>query len=256
MIKRLVLIGAAVAAVAGLFPARAATALSPGFKAIASSGGSGVAAGHTGYGPGWIGLTFGTGGAPHGPIIGYLFHSGVAAAHGNDHFDVTRYRTRPAASVRTPFAAGYAYGHFNGCAWSYLDAHGKELSAQGPNHRTCSPPNHTTKIFCTNTAADRLCNNGHSKAEPEAGVWKHPGNHLATIRSGGCDVVGNVGATAIYSGGVAHRANPIAHISTGIVQVRYVTKRGGWVMGNLEPDHGPQFPFGIQWGFFPRGCLH
>ena len=33
-----------------------------------------------------------------------------AAARGNDHFDVVRYRTRPAASVRTPFAAGFAYG--------------------------------------------------------------------------------------------------------------------------------------------------
>ena len=150
-----------------------ADGLSVGYKAIASSAGSGVSAGHTGYGPGWIALTFDTSGQPHGPITGYLFHDGVAQASGNDHFDVSSYYTAPAASVNTPFAGGYAYGHFNGCTWSYLDDNGYELAAEGPNQTGgCTPPNHTTKIFCYDQAADPLCNAGTTSDEFEAGVWK------------------------------------------------------------------------------------
>lgn len=88
--------------------------LSNGYKAVASSAGSGVQDGHTGYGPGWVALTFDTGGQPHGPITGYLFHDGVAGAAGNDHFDASSYYTAPAASVNTPFAGGYAYGRRDG----------------------------------------------------------------------------------------------------------------------------------------------
>lgn len=143
-------------------------------------------AGHTGYGPGWIALTFDTGGAPHGPITGYLFHDGVAGAVGNDHFDVSSYYTRPAAGVNTLFAGGYAYGHFNGCSWSYLDSNGYELSSQGGNRTGgCTPPNHTTRIFCYDQAADPLCNAGTTSAEPEAGVCKTTSNHRAVINAGG-----------------------------------------------------------------------
>lgn len=234
-----------------------ATALSTGYKAIASSSASGVQAGHTGYGPGWVALTFDTDGQPHGPITGYLFHDGVAGAVGNDHFDVSRYYTAPAASVNTPFAGGYAYGHFGGCTWSYLDSNGYELSAQGALHGgACTPPNHTTKIFCTDRARDLLCNDGTSvTGEPEAGVWKNTGQHLATINGGGCDVVGNVGSNAIYHAGAAVPANPIVHVNSGTVQVRYVLKNDTYVMANLSTDGSPQLPAGLQWGFYPRGCL-
>lgn len=61
---------------AGLGLAAPADAFSTGYFAIASSSASGITAGHTGYGPGWVALTFDTNGQPHGPIIGYLFHDG------------------------------------------------------------------------------------------------------------------------------------------------------------------------------------
>jgi hypothetical protein len=256
MMRRLIIMLGALVSTGALFTSPA-TGVSTGYKAIASSRVSGVQDGHTGYGPGWIALTFDTGGAPHGPITGYLFHAGVAHAVGNDHVDVSSYYTAPAASVRTPFAGGYAYGHFNGCTWSYLDARGKELYAAGALHGSgCTPPSHTTAIFCTAHSADRLCNDGHSVAgEPEAGVWKNSSAHLARIRAGGCDVWGNVGSAAIYHGRVAAKANLIAHVNSGTVQVRYVIKHGDVVMANLAGDGSPQLPYGIQWGFYPRGCL-
>lgn len=229
--------------------------LSTGYKAIASQA---VQDGHTGYGPGWVALTFDTAGQPHGPIIGYLFHDGVAQAAGNDHMDVYSYYTAGAASVNTPFAGGFAYGHFNGCAWSYLDATGAELVAEGAHHSpSCTTaPNHTTKIFCYDRAADPLCNDGSSVAdEPEAGVWKTITNHRATIKAGGCDVVANIGSDAIYNGGAAVPANAISHVNSGTVYVRYVSKHDDWVMANLASNATPQFPSGIQWGFFPRTCL-
>ena len=117
-------------------------------------------------------------------------------------------------------------------------------------------PNHTTKIFCYDHAADPLCNDGTSvSGEPEAGVWKNITSHQATIKAGGCDVVGNIGSDAIYSGGAAAPANAISHVAAGTVYVRYVSKRDDWVMANLATNASPQFPAGIQWGFFKRSCL-
>ena len=256
MHRRLLILLAVLLATLGL--ATPASAFSTGYFAIASSSASGITAGHTGYGPGWVALTFDTGGQPHGPIIGYLFHDGVAQAVGNDHIDVYSYYTAGAASVNTPFAGGYAWGHFNGCAWSYLDMNAYELYPEGGHHSvSCtSPPNHTAKIFCYDHAADPLCNDGTSDStEPEAGVWKSITNHPAEINAGGCDVVGNIGSAAIYSGGTAAPGNAIGHVNSGTVYVRYVSKRDDWVMGNLASNASPQFGWGIQWGFFPRSCL-
>jgi hypothetical protein len=242
------------AALAMLASATPALAFDTGYKAIASAA---VQDGHTGYGPGWVALTFDTNGLPHGPIIGYLFHDGVAGAVGNDHMDVYSYYTTGAASVNTPFAGGYAWGHFNGCAWSYLDMNATELYPEGAHHSVpcTSAPNHTAAIFCYNSAADRLCNDGSVYPEDEPGVWKTITNHTASINAGGCDVVANIGSSAIYSGGAAAPANPIAHVNSGTVYVRYVSKRDDWVMADLASNASPQLPAGIQWGFFPRGCL-
>lgn len=63
------------------------------------------------------------------------------------------------------------------------------------------------------------------------------------------------GSAAIYSGGAAAPANAISHVASGAVYVRYVSKRDDWAMADLAPDASPQFPYGIQWGFFPRSCL-
>jgi hypothetical protein len=232
----------------------ASASLTTGYKAIASSGASGVAGYHVGFGPGWLALTFDTNGSPHGPVIGYLLHDGVAGAVGNDHFQVSRISTKDAASVTTPFAAGYAYGNFVGCAWSYLDDGGDELAAASGSGTDCTPPNHTTAIFCTNHAAVAAQRVGGS-GEGEPGVWRNTSNHRASIRTGGCDVYANVGSAAIYSGGAATPKNLIAHVNSGTVQVRYVIKHGDYVMANLGSDGSPQLPNFMQWGFYPRSCL-
>lgn len=258
-LRKVLVVGAILAATA-LTPGVANASASAGFKAIASADASGVHGYHVGFGPGWISLTFDTNGSPHGPIVGYLFHDGVAQASGNDHFNVTTISNKDAASVTTPFAAGYAYGNFNGCAWSYLDDGGQELSDQGgSNGNDCSPPNHTTQIFCYDHAADFLCSDGSSRdaddREGEPGVWRTTSKHPATINAGGCDVYGNVGSDAIYHGGAANPKNLIAHVDSGTVQVRYVIKRGDWVMANLGSNGSPQLPNFLQWGFYPRSCL-
>ncbi len=203
-----------------------------------------------GYGPGWVGLTFDKAGRAGGPIIGYLFYAGLAGATETGHMDVYHTSDEPAASVNTPFAEGYAYGHFDGCAWSYLDPDGLNLVREGDHHSPpCrTPTSYQTKdIFCTDSS-DPLCNDGLSADEFEAGVWKS--TRTATIASGGCDAYGNVGANAIYHGGHVVWANPLGHIPSGTVGVRYVTRLRGAAMVKVAG-----LPYGMKWAFVPRSCL-
>lgn len=235
---------------APLGPAPAARAYTIGFNTVATPGQS--SSWGTGFGPGWVALTFDTGGAPHGPIVGVLYSAGVGGEPATDHMDV-HLTHGPAASVDGPFAGGYAYGNFDGCAWAYWTG---KLRADGGHHTPpcTTPPNHTTKIFCYDQAADRLCNDGRVQpaTEPEAGVWKDITAHPATINAGGCDAYGNVGAAAIYNGAPVAWANPLGHLDSGRVKVRYVTKDRRAVMA-LVADGA--LPAHMRWAFLPRGCL-
>jgi hypothetical protein len=242
-----VLVLVALTLLGSALPARAYTI---GFNALATPAES--SSWDTGYGPGWVALTFDTGGSPHGPIVGVLYSAGVGGEPATDHMDV--YSTHgPAASVDGPFAGGYAYGNFDGCAWAYWTG---KLRADGGHHTPpcTTPPNHTTKIFCYDQAADRLCNDGTVDPvnEPEAGVWKDITAHPATVNPGGCDAWGNVGSPAIYSGAPVAWANPLGHLDSGTVKVRYVTKDRAAVMA-LVPDG--VLPAHMRWAFLPRGCL-
>jgi hypothetical protein len=233
-----------------LGPAPRAHAYTIGWNDVASPSESGSWG--TGYGPGWVALTFDTGGAPHGPIIGVLYSAGVGGEPGTDHMDV--YSTHgPAASVDGPFAGGYAYGGFDGCAWAYWTG---KLRADGAHHTpSCTqPPNHTTKIFCYDQGADRLCNDGEVQrsTEPETGVWKDITAHPATVNAGGCDAWGNVGSAAIYNGAPVAWANLLGHVASGTVKVRYVTKDDRAVMA-LVADGA--LPAHMRWAFLPRTCL-
>lgn len=233
-----------------LGPAPSAHAYTIGWNTVATPSQS--SSWGTGYGPGWVALTFDTDGAPHGPIVGVIYSAGVGGEQGTDHMDV--YSTHgPAASVQGPFAGGYAYGNFNGCAWAYWTG---KLRAAGDHHSpSCTtPPNHTTKIFCYDQAADRLCNDGvvQKPTEPETGVWKDITAHPATINAGGCEAWGNVGAAAIYSGARVAWANDLGHIASGRVKVRYVTKDDRAVMA-LVADGA--LPAHMRWAFLPRTCL-
>ena len=111
---------------------------------------------------------------------------------GTDHMDV--YLTHgPAASVDGPFAEATRTAGSTGAR-----GHGRQAPPDGAHHTpSCTtPPNHTTKIFCYDQGADRLCTDGEvqQSTEPEAGVWKDITAHPATINAGGCDAWGNVGA--------------------------------------------------------------
>jgi hypothetical protein len=39
------------------------------------------------------------------------------------------------------------------------------------------------------------------------------------------------------------------------VNVCHLTKPDDHVLANLAGDGSPQLPSGLQWGFYPRGCL-
>ncbi len=230
-----------------------AGAIRPGFNRVLSP--ASTSAG-TGYGPGWVALTFDTQGAPHGPIVGNLLYTGVGGEPAPDHMDV--YTTHgPAASVAGPFAGGYAYGHFRGCAWAY-STH-KFYPGGGHHHPPCTtPPNHSTRIFCTTQATDRLCNDGRaqkSAGETEAGVWKNIGRGYSGAKTGpaGCEAWANVGAPAIYSGAPEAFANRVGTIPPATpVKVRYVTKHRGAVMALVPVGLLQQ---GMRWAFLPRGCV-
>ena len=84
----------------------------------------------------------------------------------------------------------------------------------------------------------------------ERGV--HTGRWLvpATIADGGCDAYGNVGSDAIYHSGHVVWANPLGHIRSGTVGVRYVTRLRVAAMVKVAG-----LPYGMKWAFVPRSCL-
>jgi hypothetical protein len=209
-----------------------------------------------GYGPGWVALTFDTHGAPHGPIIGTLLYQGVGDEPAADHMDIYR-EHGPAASVPGPFAGGYAYGNFDGCAWAYS---ARKFFHEGGHHEVpCTkPPNHSTRIFCHNHKVDRLCNDGKSHAsagETEAGVWKKIKASYARAKTGaaGCDAFANVGSHAIYNGAAVNLVNRVGFVPAQTrVKVRYVTKDRGAVMALVPSGLLQQ---GMRWAFLRRDCV-
>ena len=75
--------------------------------AIASSAGSGVSAGHTGYGPGWVALTFDTDRtqSPHQEIA----QDTAAAAAARRHMGEAIVRTQTDKFITDGIALGYRY---------------------------------------------------------------------------------------------------------------------------------------------------
>lgn len=215
----------------------------------------------TGYGPGWVAISYKT----NGPAVGYLFAAGFRFAdgtvkRGSDRLDIrgTRdYKGGHPTITRWPW--GYAYGSFKGCAYAYGTAkfakvrkrHATGRCAKGPRQGPGNNWWHGERAFCTAHRVDKLCS--------PAGVWStgKPKHHHGTkpARSLGCTVYGNIGASGVFGRGPSTPRDPVGHVSPTsgkVINVRYVTKDRRYVLAKWR---GHRFAGGIRWAFFPRGCL-
>ncbi|MGA8116247.1 MAG: hypothetical protein WCA46_21525 [Actinocatenispora sp.] len=239
------LVVALVAALATvLAPATPASAWSYGFNRVQSA--SEDASTGTGYGPGWVTLSY----QPDDPVIGYLFAAGTAGEGGTDHMDI---HGLVSFSNGETYPWGYAYGNFKGCAYAYGTQ--KFAIEDRTNHSgECgSRPGHTSAIFCADHARDYLCNNrnipGHSDT-PQVGVM----SPLYPVTSNGCTGYGNLGNAAFTGSGAS--GTPTNYLGTvpagNQLDLRYVTKDDKWVMAKWH-DH--TLASGTHWAFFPRTCV-
>jgi hypothetical protein len=213
----------------------------------------------TGYGPGWVGLSYKT----NGPIVGYLFAKDFRFADGSlkpafDHMDIrgTKDYTGGHPTI-TRWPWGYAHGSFGGCAYGYgtskfaivRSSFSSGSCAAGPSAGPDGTWWHSETVFCTAYATDRLCS--------PAGVWsegKPAGNTgPKPVVSQGCYAYGNIGAGGAYGSGTPAPAHLLGYVSAGqSLNLRYVTRNRQWVMAMWN---GGSFTAGIRWGFFPRGCV-
>ncbi|HZM81696.1 MAG TPA: hypothetical protein VFC19_38745 [Candidatus Limnocylindrales bacterium] len=256
VVLRLATMAMAVLASLILLPA-AANAWSYGFNRVQTAAEDSAAA--TGYGPGWVGLSYKT----NGPIVGYLFARDFRFGDGTvktafDHMDIRGtkdYAGGHPTITRWPW--GYAHGSFGGCAYGYgtskfaivRSSFSSASCAGGPNAGPDGSWWHNETIFCTANSTDYLCS--------PVGVWaenKPPGNpgpKPATSR--GCYAYGNIGATGAYSSGTPAPTHLLGYVPAGhSLNLRYVARNRQWVMAMWNSG---TFVGGIRWGFFPRSCV-
>jgi hypothetical protein len=220
-------------------------------------------AAETGYGPGWVGLTY----KPNGPIVGYLFAEGFQFSDGSiktsfDHMDIrgtTDVETEHPTIDRWPW--GYAHGSFQGCAYGYgtskfamVGDYSSSSCASGPSvSGDCSadPWWHSENVFCTDNGSDPVCS--------PVGVWSECKTcdygvcSTLTVYSLGCQAYGNIGAAAAYGSGSPVPTHPLGSVPSGeIMDLRYVTKDRQYVMAKW---HSGELISGIEWAFFPRSCV-
>jgi hypothetical protein len=215
----------------------------------------------TGYGPGWVGLSY----KRNGPIVGYLFAKGFRFTNGAvkgsaDHMDIRGTRSGAAGHPKiTRWPWGYAHGAFNGCAYGYgtskfaieRSSYATDKCAAGPH----AGPNgnwwHSETVFCTDSNADPLCS--------PVGVWskgKPAGNggpKAVTSKDGGCLAYGNIGASAAYGNGAPVLRHPLGKVPPHQkMALRYVTKDRQYIMAKWNAG---SLAAGIEWAFFPRSCV-
>ena len=224
----------------------------------------------TGYGPGWVGLSY----KVNGPVVGYLFGEGFQFSDGTtktsaDHMDIrstanttvsyesTSCCSNPQDITRWP--SGYAQGGFGGCAYAYgtskfamVGDYSSSSCASGPSvtPESCSgsdPWWHSESIFCTDNGTDPLCS-------PE-GVWStcQTGEGPLTVYSLGCQAYGNIGAAGAYGSGSPVPQHRLGDVPYGEkMDLRYVTKDRQYVMAKW---HSGNLTSCIEWAFFPRSCV-
>lgn len=213
----------------------------------------------TGYGPGWVGLSY----KRNGPIVGYLFARDFRFADGAvkgsaDHMDIHGKKDGAAGHPKIKhWPWGYAHGAFNGCAYGYGTSkfafeHSSDASnkcAAGPHAGPDGHWWHNESVFCTHQKADPLCS--------PAGVWskgkpKHSRGPKA-VTSQGCPAYGNIGASAAYGNGAPVLRQPLGYVPPGQkMALRYVTKDRQYVMAKWNAG---SLAAGIEWAFFPRSCV-
>ncbi|MDQ3403927.1 MAG: hypothetical protein M3548_11105 [Actinomycetota bacterium] len=220
----------------------------------------------TGYGPGWVLMSY----KANGPMVGYLFAKDFRFADGSvkpsfDHMDI---RDTGDSSAGNPEISrwpwGYAGGSFDGCAYAYgtskfaIERTGfsSPSCAGGPNVRGSSNGDgsidtlrwwHSEEVFCTANSTDGLCS--------PYGVWSaNKGGGLKVARSiAACSAYGNIGAAAAYGSGPARPTHLLGTVpANSQVDIRYVTKDRQWVMAKWN---GQALTAGIHWAFMPRNCL-
>lgn len=231
-------------------------AWSYGFNRVQTAAEDGAAA--TGYGPGWVGLSY----KSNGPIVGYLFARDFRFADGTvkssfDHMDIRGTRDYVGGHPTiTRWPWGYAHGSFDGCAYAYGTSKFALVRREFSSSSCAGGPNagpgdwwHSESVFCTDNQTDPLCS--------PVGVWsdgKPPGNTgPKPVTSRGCQAYGNIGAAAAYGSGAAVPAHPLGFVPAGHgMDLRYVTRNRQWVMAMWRVG---SFTAGIRWAFFPRSCV-
>jgi hypothetical protein len=202
----------------------------------------------TGYGPGWVALTF----KENFPIVGYLFGTGTLARTKADQMDIrgTSGGNFGHATI-TQWPWGYAAGSFGGCAYAYGTLKFVRTSTSFMSASCATQPIRPTTVFCTDTAADPLCS--------ARGVWGDaegtPDGRSAWSK--GCPAFANIGANGVFSTGAATPADYLGSVPVGQhLDLRYVTKSKEWVMAKwtghpFVPEHATN----IVWAFLPRNCV-
>lgn len=219
----------------------------------------------TGYGPGWVGLSY----KRNGPIVGYLFARDFRFADGAvkgsaDRMDIRGTKDGAAGHPKIKrWPWGYAHGAFNGCAYGYgtskfaieRSSFSSDKCAAGPHAGPKGNWWHSERVFCTDHKTDPLCS--------PVGVWskgKPAGNggpktviSKDTGGGKGCPAYGNIGASAAYGSGAPVVRHPLGYISPGQkMALRYVTKDRQYVMAKWNSGN---LTAGIEWAFFPRSCV-
>ena len=234
-----------------------AQAWSYGFNRVQTAAEDSAAS--TGYGPGWVGLSY----KSNGPIVGYLFAKDFRFSNGTvktafDHMDIrgTRDYTGGHPTI-TRWPWGYGHGSFGCCAYAYgtskfaivRSSYSSASCAGGPGAGPDGTWWHSETVFCTARATDALCS--------PAGVWsegKPTGNTgPKPVVSKGCYAYGNIGAACAYGSGTPAPAHLLGYMPTGqSMGLRYVTRNRQWVMAMWN---GGSLTAGIRWAFYPRSCV-
>lgn len=214
---------------------------------------------NTGYGPGWVTLSYKT----NGPMVGYLFARDFRFADGTvkpafDHMDIRGVRYFNSMHPTIDYWPwGYAHGSFEGCAFAYgrrkFALERTDFSSPNCADGFNAGPRGTwwqdETVFCTAHEVDPMCS--------PVGVWASrkppddPGTR--TVRSGGCDAYGNLGAAGVFGTGTPRPTHYLGHVPEGdTLKLRYVVRGRQWFMAKWADD---SFVGGIRWAFFPRSCI-
>jgi len=205
-------------------------------------------ASNTGYGPGWMLLSY----MPNCPGVGYLFSEGVLGKPSPDHFRINDTRDSSYGYGGNPVISrwpwGFGHGAYQACAFAYgtskfeFVANASSLCPAAP-----VPPGDrcASSAFCTDQA-DPFCS--------PRGVWGQRDGE-PNGKDGyslGCQVFANIGHSGVF-GDVPNPTHALGSVPPGaLLDVRYVTRNRQYAWAKWT---GHAFVNGTVWAFFPRSCI-